>query len=241
MRILLPVILLIMLAFDVYSQTVKIKYLELQSNGDIFIFYDLTDDAAGRKFSLHLYTSIDNYIQPMTKVSGDVGVNLSPGANKKVIWHAKEELGGPYKGELAFELKGNIYIPFIALDGFNDYKVLKRGKPYDITWTGGRGDNVLNFELYKGETKVKVFEERPNVGNTKITIPTDVKPGRYKFKISDSRNKDEVVFTDEFQVRRKIPLVLKVGLTAVVVGAVAVLAKGEDDESKIGQPPLPTK
>jgi len=231
---------LLFFTLDCFAQEVKITQLELQTNGDIAIYYDLLDEKVERKFSLYLYTSQDNYIQPMTKVSGDVGVDLNIGKSKKIIWRAKEEFGPDFKGNVSLELKGNIYVPFIALDGFDDYKVFKRGKPYDVTWTGGRGDNVLNFELYQGENKVKVLEERPNVGNTTIIIPSDVKPGRYKFKISDSRNKDEVVYTLDFLVKRKVPLGLKVGLFAVVAGTVGYLVgSGDGTESKIGEPPLP--
>src|SRR6478609_1551450 len=162
----LPVtVLFFACSYGVLAQDVKITQMELQANGDVHVSYNLKDDRVDRKYSLYLYASADNYIQPLQKVGGDVGVNLTVGENKKLIWRAKEELGETYKGSVSLELKGSIYVPFIALDGFDDYKSFKRGKPYDVTWTGGRGDNVLSFELYQGENKVKVFEERPNVGN----------------------------------------------------------------------------
>ncbi|MCB0494216.1 MAG: hypothetical protein KDC93_17555 [Cyclobacteriaceae bacterium] len=234
-------LLIVILSFSAYAQDVTITQVELQSNGDVLVHYNLQDERLDRKYSLYLYSSADNYIQPLENVTGDVGVDISVGGNKTLVWHAKEELGESFKGGVALELKGSIYVPFIALDGFDDYKVFKRGKPYDVTWTGGRGDNVLNFELYRDDDKVKVLEERPNVGNTTIIIPSDVKPGRYKFKISDSRNKDEVVYTLDFRVKRKVPLGLKLGLMAVVAGGVGYLAGSSDSaEAKIGEPPLPS-
>ena len=227
--------------FGVKAQDIHITQVELLSSGEVLLRYNLKDDQLDRKYSLYLYTSGDNYIQPLEKVSGDVGVDIAVGDNKKIIWNAKEELGDDFKGSVALELKGSIYVPFISLDGFDDYKVFKRGKPYDVTWTGGRGNNVLNFELYQNENKIKVFEERPNVGNTTIIIPTDVKPGVYRFKISDSRNRDEVVYTLEFNVKRKIPLGLKVGIGFVVGGLVGYLVStGSQPEKKIGSPPLPS-
>jgi hypothetical protein len=227
---------------QIHAQEVNIKQLEFNDDGDVVIHYDLQDEKIDRKFSLRLYASVDNYIQPLTNVSGDVGIDLAVGDNKKITWNVTEELGAEFKGKVALELKGSVYVPFVALDGFDDYKVLKRGKPFDVTWTGGRGDNILIFELYKGDNKVKVFEERPNVGNTSILIPTDVKPGKYKFKISDSRNRDEVVFTSDFQLKRKVPLVMKLGLGLVVGAALGVLTAGADsagEEAKLGNPPLP--
>ena len=238
--LILPV--LFVLQIKTNAQQVSIKQIELQANGDVNIYYDLEDGQEDRKYVLYLYASIDNFIQPLTNVEGEVGVDLNQGRDKKLVWHAKEELGEGFKGNVALELKGNTYVPFIALDGFDDYKVFKRGKAYDITWTGGRGDNILNFELYQGNNKVKVFEERPNVGNTSMVIPKDVKPGEYRFKISDSRNRDEVVFTHDFQVKRKIPLVATIGAGVVVGGAVALLVQmlSTNDETKIGDPPSPT-
>ena len=61
---------------------------------------------------------------------------------------------------------------------------------------------MLKFELYQGNTRVKVFEERPNIGNTALIIPTDVKPGKgYRFRVSDVRNRDEIVYSGTFGVK----------------------------------------
>ncbi|WOK08452.1 hypothetical protein RT717_07350 [Imperialibacter roseus] len=230
------------IAVAAYSQEVVITQLALQPDGNVVLKYNLNDDRLDRKFSLYLYASTDNYIQPLTNVSGDVGVDLAVGGNKTIIWNAKEELGDTFAGDVSLELKGNIYVPFIALDNFDDYKVLKRGKPYEVTWTGGRGDNVLLFELYEEDSKIKVFEERPNVGNTTIIIPKDVKSGNYRFKISDSRNRDEVVFTKDFRVKAKVPMVVKAGLGLALLGGVGYIVSlggAGAPEEKIGDPISP--
>lgn len=230
--------------FATHAQDVVITQMALQPDGQVVLKYNLNDDRLDRKYSLYLYASTDNYIQPLTKVSGDVGVDIAVGGNKSITWNAKEELGDGFAGDVSLELKGNIYIPFIALDNFDDYKVLKRGKPYEVTWTGGRGDNVLLFELYEEESKIKIFEERPNNGNTTIIIPNDVKPGRYRFKISDSRNRDEVVYTMNFIVKRKVPLIAKAGLGLALLGGVGYIVSlggAEAPEEKIGDPLSPSR
>ncbi|MCB0490346.1 MAG: hypothetical protein KDC99_17845 [Cyclobacteriaceae bacterium] len=224
-----------------FGQQVLITNVRLAGD-NVVLSYNLSDEKIERRYALHLYTSGDNYIQPLQLVSGDIGIDISVGDNKEVIWNAKEELGDDYSGDLALELKGTVYIPFIYLDGFDDYKVFKRSKPYDVTWSGGRGDNVLSFELYKNDRKIKVFEERPNVGNSTIVIGTDVKPGRgYRLKISDSRNKDEVIFTDYFRVARRIPLVLKIGALVGVGTLVTVLSQSDKQEPIIEAPPKPNR
>ncbi|CAD5279382.1 conserved hypothetical protein [Imperialibacter sp. EC-SDR9] len=228
--------------FTSYAQDVVITQMALEPDGKVVLRYNLNDDRLDRKYSLYLYASSDNYIQPLAHVSGDIGVDIAVGGNKTITWNAKEELGDTFAGDVSLELKGNIYVPFIALDNFDDYKVLKRGKPYEVTWTGGRGDNVLLFELYEEDNKIKVFEERPNVGNTTIIIPKDVKSGSYRFKISDSRNRDEVVFTKDFRVKAKVPMVVKAGLGLALLGGVGYIVSlggTEAPEEKIGDPISP--
>lgn len=223
------------------SQEVQINRIELDG-GDVIVSYELLDENPDRRYSLHLYSSQDNFIQPLEFVEGDIGIDIDVGGNKKVTWHASEELGADFTGDMSLELQGNIYVPFIELESFEAYGTIKRGKPYDFTWAGGRGDNVLNFELYQEDKRVKVFEERANVGNTALIIPNDVKPGKnYRFRISDVRNMDEVVYSGTFNVKRKVPLVFKLGTAfaaGVVVGVLNPFSSGEDP---IPEPPRPER
>ena len=221
-------LLQLLVLFPLSAQEVIISKIQLQER-DVIIHYELRDPILERKYSLFLYTSNDNYILPLEKVSGDIGVDIAVGGNKKVVWHAGEEQGDSFKGDLAFELKGSVYVPFIFFDGFEDYEEFKRGKPYDLVWSGGRGDNILNFELYRGENKVHVFEERPNIGGTSLVIPTRIKAGKnYRLKISDKRNRDEVVYTSEFTIKRKVPLLLKVGTIFSVGVAAGILLRPDE-------------
>lgn len=234
------ILLLILSSVSAFSQEVKIREVRLHGE-NIEIRYDLIDDRTDRSYSIQLYTSTDNFIQPMQLVEGDAGIDIPVGQNKLLVWKAKEELG-VIEASMALELKGNIYIPFIDLQGLEDGMVFKRSKPFDLIWSGGRGDNVLNFELYQGDNVIASFEERPNVGNTTMQIPGNIKPGdNYRFRISDSRNKDEIVFSNSFSVRRKIPLGVKIG-AAFFIGAVTGYLINElkvTPEPNIELPPLP--
>ena len=225
------------------AQEVKINKVVL--NGDLVeIYYDLKDENPDHSYILSLYSSRDNYIQPLQAVDGDIGIDVKVGGNKHIIWKAKEELGESYNGAIALELKGSLYVPFIEMAGIQEGQTFKRGKPYDVVWTGGRGDNILNFELYQGESLVGTFEERPNTGNTIFEIPTKIKPGEdYRLRISDTRNRDEVVFTNSFSVKRKIPLGIKIG-AAFAIGALTGYLINElkpTVEPEIPEPPLPTR
>ena len=226
------------------AQEIEISNIILKGE-EVQVHYNLIDERIDRSYTISLYTSKDNFIQPMDMVSGDAGIDIPVGNNKVLVWNAAEELGKDFHGGISLELKGNYYVPFITIDGIQSGKEFKRGKPYDFIWSGGRGDNVLNFELYQGENLVKSFEERPNVGNTTLSIPTKVKPGKeYRFRISDTRNRDEVVFTNYFEVKRKYPLGAQIGAAFVVGVGVGYLIKALIPEKKyvIPEPPaLPEK
>lgn len=221
---------------SVYAQQFTIKRVEL-ADQRVIVHYDLTDDVTGRSYTMNVYGSHDNYLNPLQKITGDAGLEVKPGLNKKFIWDPKSELGENFSGSVALEVRGRLYIPFVRFTGFEDYRVLKRGKPYQLTWSGGTQQNILNFDLYKGDKKVSTFTNIANVGNYKLTLPTDTKPGKdYRFKISDTKNKDEVVYTGLFAVKRKTPLLVKV-LPVLALGYLAtMLAGGSDGPNDIPDP-----
>jgi hypothetical protein len=224
------------------AQEIVIRQVEL-NNGNVILHYDLTDDNPEHNYTLRLYSSKDNFIQPLTKVTGDIGVNVPVGGNKQVTWNAREELDSGFNGNITMELKGQVYIPFITISHFEDYGTFKRGKPYDLTWSGGRGDNVLNFDLYRGNEKIWTQPNVANSGNLTLVIPTNVKPGKkYLFRISDAHNPDEVVYTIEFSVKRKVPLGVKLGAGLVVAaGAAAIYSQLQPkSENEIPDPVMPT-
>jgi hypothetical protein len=216
-----------------HSQDFAITQFELAGD-KLIISYNLIDTAKGRRYTVAAYSSRDNYLSPLQKVTGDAGLEIAPGVNKKIIWNAKEEFGAEFSGRVSVEIRGRMYVPFVKLTDFADYKVRKRGVPFVVTWTGGTRQNVLHFDLYKGDTKVWT---QPGVGNTghyELTIPTNVKPGSgYRFKISDSKNKDDVVYTEVFTIKRKVPLLLK-AIPVVAVGAVAYIVLKPKPEAKKG-------
>jgi len=236
-------VIILISTFDAQAQEVQITNIKRVAD-NIEVYYNILDVKTENSYSLQLYSSRDNFIQPLQQVEGDVGIDIKVGYNKKIIWKAKEELGADFNRRLSLELKGSLYVPFISIEGLEEGTVFKRGKPRDITWTGGRGDNVLKFELYKGDNVVHVFEERPNVGNTTLLIPTNIRPGKdYRLRISDTRNRDEVVYTSNFVLKRKVPLGLKVGLGFLVGGIIGYVVgtSSTDSENKIGQPPIPSR
>lgn len=213
-----------------HAQDFNVKRIEV-AQGKVNIYYDLVDTLA-RGYTINVYASRDNFIAPLQKISGDAGLEVKAGKNKKITWDAPAELGPDFDSKIALEVRGRVYIPFVRFEKFEEYKAIKRGKPYNISWTGGTTQNILHFELFRGEKKVASFPDVANTGKYKLTLPTNIKPGKnYKFKISDSKNKDEIVYTAPFHVSRKVPLLIK-AVPIVGVGTLVYLLTGGSDKAK---------
>lgn len=210
------VFLFVQLCAAASAQDFSIKRVEL--DGDLVnVYYDLLDTTARRTYTVSIYSSRDNYISQLEKVTGDLGLEVKPGANKKISWNTRQELGETFEGEVGLEVRGRVYIPFVRLDG--QYSSVKRMKPYEMTWTGGTQQNILNFDLYKDGEKITSFPNIANVGHYTLVIPKTVKAGKgYSFKITDTKNKDQIVNTATFAVKPKVPLLVKAVPVAIVGG-----------------------
>jgi len=173
-------------------------------------------------------------------VEGDIGIDQTVGGNKQAIWHVKEELGEDFKGDVSLELKGKLYIPFVTLNNFEDISQMKRERPYNVTWVAGRGSSVLTIDLFNSKNEiVHTYTNIANVGEYQLEIPKDIKPGKnYRFRISDQRNKEDVVYTPYFTIKRKIPLVAKVGLFGLAGSGIFLLSQQGSDPAGSGEVPL---
>ena len=230
---------LLALHLSLHGQDLSIRSVSLNGN-DVVIKYDLIDEDLDHRYTLSLYSSQDNYVQPLKSVEGDIGVDLPVGGNKQVIWHVKEEFGEDFKGDVAVEIKGKLYIPFVTLNNFADISQMKRDRPYNVTWAAGRGSNVLVFDLLnKKDEVVHTYTNIANVGEYQLEIPKDIKPGKnYRFRITDQKNKEDVVFTPYFMVRRKIPLVAKVGLVGLAGTGIYMLTNSQGSEAGSSEVPF---
>ena len=222
------------------AQEFEITHVELAGD-KMLIFYDLLDTTTNRTYTIHVYSSLDSFIDPLENVSGDEGLEVRPGTNKKITWEIAKELGPEFKGKISLEVRGRLYVPFVRFTNFQDYGVIKRGRPFVITWDGGTRQNVLNFDLYQGETLVWTQPDVANTGDYEMTIPTSVKPGKnYKFKVSDTKNSDQIVYTDDFEVKRKVALGVKVIPVVVVAGAlIATWPTTEPQPATVADAPCP--
>lgn len=206
------------------AQTVNITKIELAGD-KVVVHYDLDDSNPNNEYKLDLYGSKDNFIAPLTKVKGDIGPEVKPGADRKVEWNLREEYGN-YKGKVALEVKGKVYVPFVKLQSFNTEKKYKRGTSMNLAWKAGNS-NPVSIELFKGGQRISGDNSLPNNGSHTLYIPSNAKPGSdYRLKITDARNSEDVIYTNNFAVKPKVPLLVKVLPVVAIAGAVAFLGGG---------------
>jgi hypothetical protein len=228
----------IFISTSTFGQQLLIERTELKE-GKIMLHYSVVDSVAGKFYTVRLYGSQDNFMHPLSKTSGDVGIALRPGLHNKIVWDPTE-LGDQFEGSVALELRATVYVPFVHFEGFQSHRSIKRLRPYSLTWSGGSTQNVLNIELYRKNKKVHTFPNIANVGHYSILLPKHIRPGNhYKFRISDSKNKDEVVVTEKFSVRRKIPLLLKATIFIGLAGVGYVLLLPPESRSMLPFPSEP--
>jgi len=212
------------LSAGVYGQAVTINKVELKGD-KVIVHYNLENSNPSSNFLLNLYASNDNFSTPLAKVTGDVGSEVKPGANKKIEWNIRQEYGN-FKGKLSLEVRGKVYTPFVKLQNFNTAASYKRGKTHELLWSPGNTDPI-NVELYKGNQRIQGSMNQSNNGAYSLSIPSDAKTGSdYRLKISNAKNNDEIIYSPNFKVTPKVPLLLKVLPVLVVGGAVAALSGG---------------
>jgi len=234
----LYVVFFLLASFAGNAQDISIQSIANQQ-GKVVINFTLEDENPDRHYTLRLYSSIDNYVQPLAEVAGNVGIDQRVGGNKQIIWDAAKELSPEFNDYISFEVRAFIYIPFIEMEDLSQYGAFKRGKNYTIKWTGGRPDNVLNFELYKGDKKIGMpFRDVANTGSyDKMMLPKGTKPGsEYRFRIADRSNSDDEMFTGYFKVKAQIPLLAKI-VGGLIVGGVGYWVY--DEFSNSGSEPIP--
>ena len=90
----------------------------------------------------------------------------------------------------------------MSTESINAYKEFKRKRTYNLTWSGGAPQNILNFDRMKGAKKVISFPNLANVGHHSFEFPVYIKPWKnYHVRISDSKNTDEQVVTTPFRIK----------------------------------------
>ncbi len=231
---------LTLLASALQAQKMTIRKLEMV-NDKLLVHYEIDDSNPNNEYKVSLFASKDNYSAALTKVSGDIGEEVKPGI-RKIIWDIRGEYGD-FVGPLSVEVRANVYIPFVRLKNFTQAKTYKRGKSYPLEWRPGN-TNPVHIEIFNGSERVQGELNHPNNGTYTVNFGKNLKPGAaYRLKITDARQSSDFIYTENFKVKRKLPLFFKI-IPLMGVGYLGYTlisgAAGGQEDSLVDPPPAPT-
>jgi hypothetical protein len=226
-----------------WSQSLEIDFVELTGR-NLVVHYNIDDGTnSSREFLVQLYSSQDNFTTALTRVSGDVGAEVNAGVDKKIVWDITKELGA-FKGDIALELRGRVYVPFVKIKDITEDQVFKHGKNYPLNWSSGNLSGQVNIELFNSsEERIWGENNVPNVGKFDWYIPGNVKKGKnYRLKFTNVKDRNDVVYSPSFIIKPKIPLAAKIaGLAILAVGVELIISQKSktSEAAPYGSPAAP--
>lgn len=222
-----------------YAIGQEVDSISVTRTDDLFIVkYDFNKGEEGVDYELYLYGSHDNFSTPLKYTTGDVGKKIKIGAGKVIYWNAKKELGN-FKGDFTLKIKGSNYIPFVTFKNINKDLSIKRGHTFDIRWETSEKTSTVLFKIQRYGVPILDAQVVNNNGHFSWEIPAKVKPGKgYTVQIMDKENSLREETSEEFILRRKVPLAYKIIPMAVLAGTAAILLSTEE-KTGIPDPPAP--
>lgn len=223
---LIAAVIIAAFSFTADAQNVEVDWVEI-SNRDIVIHYNLDDENPLHAYTVNVFSSHDQFAKPLLKLSGDYGNEIKPGSDRKITFHITEELGN-YEGEIEFELRAKMYVPFMKMTDFNSVMKYKRGKNYPLVWKTGNPGGHVDIELYQGDKRIYSDRNVANTGKFDWQIPGNVNPaGNYRLKFTNVKSREETYLTPPFRIANKFPLIAKIAAGAIVgVGILILTRKG---------------
>jgi hypothetical protein len=215
-------------------QAQEIKSVHAEARGEVvYIDYVLEQSESIEAYRVSLYGIIDSFTVQLEKVSGDVGDQVNAGTNR-IVWDAISEYPR-FDGEIEFEVR---VIPafFILKPGPN--LVLKRGTSYAFEWygAGSNADSLRLDLLHEKEYKDRIGNVL-NANTYRWDIPVKTKPGsNFQLKVTGTPKTGITGVSPTFTIKRKIPLMLKVG-PIVALGALSAILLWPEPEPEPLPPP----
>lgn len=183
------------------------------------ITYDLNYADASQKFKVAFYSSQDNFTHPLTLLTGDVGDEVAPGRDRKVVWFAKDVLPPDFDQEITFKIR--VTLPDAAKLSLKPLEktVVKRGTTMVVSWIGGAPTDQVTIELLKdGQLQERVAENIVNAHEYRWLIPKKLKTDEgYSLRIANPNKIGDETTTQAFIVKPRVSMLVK--LLPVVVGA----------------------
>jgi len=235
MRLRLIIILLFSFSNVLLSQNVQNVRADLDGNS-VVIIYDLTGDDK-QTFKVELRSSHNNFNSPLRLVSGDVGENVSPGTNRRVVWEAKKELR-VFSGDVQFEIRAeSLFSPLSVITPVGG-SAYKGGKSLGITWRGGNAGERLTIDIMRDGRIFQSLGSVTNTGNYAWIIPKKIaKSDGYSVRLTSESPDQSPVSSQGFTMKKKGSPIIPIVAVVVAAGVAAAVLSGGDEG---GTTPTPT-
>ena len=222
------------------SQAQIVENINASFDGEkMVITYDLRFTDANQKFKIVLYSSQDNYSEPLLLVTGDTGENVLPGKVKRVVWDAKSVLPEYFDGDIRIKIKASKIAPPKLVFEPLALKTYKRGRTISMKWTGGYSTDQVIIELYKEKAfNLLVADKMNNTATYEWKMPKSVKGRNYTLRITNAARPDEQAESQAFRVKPSVPLLVKI-LPILAAGGIIALSSGPHPPQPDGTLPGP--
>ena len=232
-------IYILVLLFHFVSNSIlaqNITNVRAEMEGDIVrIRYDLVAPDDDQLFTVEVYSSHDNFSEPLEYVRGDVGKGIKPGTGYEIIWQAQEELVD-FRGEITFEIWATVIGGYYRITNPTSSSSFKPGKQMSINWVGGSSNEKVQIDLMRmGSKVVTINNNMNNQGSFVWTIPKNIKAGRgYQIEITNLDDPDKTGTSKAFKIKKFPMIVVIIAGAAVLGGAAALLLSGDDGTTDPG-------
>ncbi|MBS1541928.1 MAG: hypothetical protein JSS73_14850 [Bacteroidetes bacterium] len=254
-RVVLMVLASVLPAF-LFGQSIG-NFFSSYDGKKVTLTYDLLHSDTSKRFYVQVFSSTDDFTQPLDHVTGAVGANIKPGLSRQIFWDVLKSLPPDFDKDIVYRIKislnplpikkveppagqKEIAIPAATQLGTKKTFMLispafcRRGKKYNIQWQGAAPTDQLVFELTDALHTQKIIGQSTGKENWWTwLVPADIKTGNYTLRATANGKSAEAV-TLPLHIRRKTPLIVK-ALPVLAAGVVVVLITGK----KTGDTTLP--
>ena len=213
----------------------------------VMISYDLVFDHPGVLFDVQVFSSHNNYVTPVSQVTGDVGEDISPGKGKNIVWDAGAELPEDFNDFVSIKVKAAaMNVPDYQFSPLPESS-FKRERYITLNWSGGLVGEPVRIDLLNNGQVVQNLTRGKDGNSYYWQVPKKLKTGSgYNFQISGAYSTDRKAISQPFKVKSKIPLIVKLS-PIILGGAVAAIiatsggggGKDNPSEPELSELPMP--
>ncbi len=242
-RSIFSILFALCLTSAVYAQSVSGVQASIVDD-KLQIEYRVTSVQSGQKFRVRLFSSIDNFANPIADgVEGAVGDDISLSTVNTITIPDPIGTLGPITGDVSFRVRAQLtYFP-VSITSHIGYFSAKRGKKFNMRWVGGLDSDNVKFNLYRNLNLIQEdVYSTTNTGSAEFKMPKKLELGEgYSLQLSFP-SLDAPVTSPDFAIKRKKSIGGRVFTWAVLlggVGAIASLQAGGGDDELPDPPGLP--